>query len=178
MKFKRNITVKIGCIISEFLVSCIPAILLITIFFAKSDFNEIISALLIIPYFGIIINFILILISSINALFDKTFYKVCDDSLIVSNKGRSFEISYLEITSITFDLGTLDKFNAQKAQLIIWGNNFKQLLVVKNPSLIMIHILKIKSQAPITYLNQKRISFILGLTNSIVLLFAILIKLL
>ena len=176
MKFKKNITVKIGCIIEEFLVSCVPAIFLIMILFTKSDFIDILSSLFIIPYLGTIINIALVLISIICALFDKTFYKVDKDRLLVSDKGDLFEIAYSDITSITLDLGSLDKFNAQKMQLIIWGNDSKKLLMINNPSLIMTYMLKAKSKASLNYLNEKRILFILGITNIIVLLFAVLIK--
>lgn len=176
MKFKRNITVKIGCIISEFLVSCIPAILLIMILFTQSSLIDILSTLFIIPYFVVIINVILVLISTTCALFDKTFYKVNNDRLIVSDRDHLFEIAYSDINSITFDFGSLDKFNAQKMQLIVWGNGLKKLLIINNPSLIMTHMLKTKSKVSLNYLNEKRGLFILGITNVTVLFFAVLIK--
>ena len=177
MKFKKNITGKIGCIISEFLVSCLPAILLIMIFFTKSGFNDILSGLFVIPYFLVIINIILVSISIIYALFDKTFYKIYNDRLVAFDKGHLCEILYSDITSITFDFGTLDRFNAQKMQLIIWGNDSIRLLIINNPSLIMTHMLKIKSGVSLNYLNGKRRLFIFVITNAIVLFFAVFIKL-
>lgn len=180
MKFKRNITVKIGCIISEALVSCIPASLLIMILLTQSSLIDILSALFIFPYFAVIINIVLVLISTIYALFDKTFYKVNNDRLIVSDRGHLFEIAYSDINSITFDFGSLDKFNAQKMQLIVWGNDWKELLIINNPSLIMTHMLKTKSKVSFNYLNEKRGLFILGITNVSVfvtaLFLAVLIK--
>ena len=176
MKFKKNITVKIGCIASEFLASCVPSILLITFLFTKSSLQDILLALFIVPYFGVIVNFILALISIISSLFDKTYYKVHNDRLIVFDKGNSFEITYSEITSITLDFGSLDKFNAQKMQLIIWGHDSKRLLTIDNPSLVMTNLLKKKSKVPFNYLNQKRGLFIFILTNGIVLFMAVLIK--
>lgn len=177
MKFKKNITGKIGCTISEFLLSCLPAILLIMIFFTKSGFSDILSAMFVIPYFLVVINIILMLISIICALFDKTFYKIDNNRLVTFDKGRLCEIAYSDITSITFDFGTLDKFNAQKMQLIIWGNDSKKLLIINNPSLMMTHMLKIKSGVSLNYINEKRRWFIFVITNAIVLFFAILIKL-
>ena len=49
--FKRNITITLACIITESLISTIPIIFMVYLFFMMDKIKEIFSALLVIPYF-------------------------------------------------------------------------------------------------------------------------------
>ena len=69
MGFKRNITITLACVITECLISLIPMIFIIYLFFMMNKVDEIFSTLLIVPYFILIINVILIIISFIAQIF-------------------------------------------------------------------------------------------------------------
>ena len=56
MWFKRNITITLACVITEILISLVPMILFIYLFFMIDKINEIFSTLLIIPLMILVIN--------------------------------------------------------------------------------------------------------------------------
>lgn len=177
MKFKKNITAKVGCVISEALISCIPAILIITIFIMNKNLKEVLLAVLVIPYFLIIINIILFIFSCVGDIFDKTIYTLEKDSLIINTRQNETKINYSDIKSLTFDYGSLEKFNRQKMQLILFGEKYKQLLILNNHSILMTCLLRKKcNSVKICYYNNKRILFLLGIINITILLVAIIIK--
>ena len=74
MRFKRNITSTLACVITECLISLIPMIFMIYLFFLEDNISELFSSLLAVPYFILIINVILIIISFIAQIFIKTKY--------------------------------------------------------------------------------------------------------
>ena len=93
MGFKKNITITLACVITEFLISLIPMIFMIYLFFMMDKIDEIFSTLLIVPYFILIINVILILISFIAQIFIKTKYYVNAECLIIKTKTQNKKIS-------------------------------------------------------------------------------------
>ena len=56
MGFKRNITITLACVITECLISLIPMIFLILLFFMMDKMGEIFSTLLIVPFLILILN--------------------------------------------------------------------------------------------------------------------------
>ena len=92
--FKRNITITLACVITECLISLIPTILMIYLFFMMDKIGEIFSTLLVIPYLTLIINVVLIIISFIAQRFVKTKYYVNDECLVVETKTKVKEINY------------------------------------------------------------------------------------
>ena len=177
MIFRRNITITIACIMTEFLLCLIPTIFMIYIFFIPDKINEIFSTLLIVPYFILIINAILIIISLISQIFIKTKFYLNKETLIVKEKEKSKEIHYNEIANITYDFGDLTKFNGAPSQATLFDKEFKQILLIKNPSIIMVHLLKKRCKnAKMSYKHNKRFLFFLTLINGIFLLTMIGIK--
>ncbi len=178
MKFKKNITITIACVITECLLSLIPVIFIIYIFFLNERFNEIFSTLLIVPYFTLIINVILIIVTLISQLFIKTKYCVKDETLMFSSPKKNFEINYNDIYNITYDFGDLTKFHTRPSQLVIFDKEFKQLLTIDNPSIIMVSLLRKKCKnAKMNYYHNKRFLYLLLLINGVVLTICILTKL-
>ena len=178
MGFKRNITITLACVITECLISLIPMIFMIYLFFMIDKIDEIFSTLLIVPYFILIINVILIIISFIAQIFIKTKYYVNAECLVIKTKTQNKKINYDEIKDITYDYGELTKFNNQPSQLVLFDKDYKQLLSINNPSIIMVHLIRRKCKhAKVCYYNNKRFLYLLLLTNAIFLLISILIKL-
>ena len=178
MVFKRNITITLACVITECLLSLIPTIFIIYLFFIPHEINEMLSTLLVVPYFILIINFILLTISLISQIFIKTKFYVNKESLVIERKNELKEINYTEIANMTYDFGDLTKFNTKPSQLVLFDKDFKQLLSINNPSIIMVHILKKRCKnSKMCYCHNKRFLYFLILINGIVLLIALLAKL-
>lgn len=178
MRFKKNITVTVACVITECLISLIPVILMIYIFFMADKISEIFSTLFIIPYFILIINVILFIISLIARIFIKTEYCVNDECLLIKTESNEKQLKYGEISSITYDMGDLTKFNTQPSQLVLFDKESKQLLSVSNPSIIMTHMIKKNCKnIKISYYHNKRFLYLLLLINGTVLLISVLAKL-
>ena len=178
MWFKRNPTATVALVINECLLSLVPAIIILYLFFMPYQMNEFLSTLLIVPYLALLINAVLIVISLFAGIFIKIKYRVGTEALVVERKYSVREIKYDEIASITYDLGYIfSQFNRTPSQLILFGRDGKQLLVVENPSVIMVHLLRKKCKDSVVYLeNKKRILFFLALINGLVMLFGALIK--
>lgn len=178
MGFKRNITITLACVITECLISLIPMIFMIYLFFMMDKIDEIFSTLLIVPYFILIINVILIIISFIAQIFIKTKYYVNAECLVIKTKTQNKEINYDEIKGITYDYGDLTKFNTKSSQLVLFDKDYKQLLSINNPSIIMVHLIRRKCKhVKVSYYHNKRFLYLLLLINGIVLLISILVKL-
>ncbi len=178
MKFKRNITITVACVITECLISLIPTIFMIYLFFIIDKINEIFSTLLVVPFLILIINIVLIIISLIAQIFLKTKYYVKDEFLVVETETKITKINYNEITAITYDYGNLTKFNTTPSQLVLFDENYKTLLSVSNPSIIMVNAIRKKcKQASFSYYNNKRFLYLSLLINGITLFMFILIKL-
>lgn len=179
MGFKRNITITLACVITECLISLIPMIFMIYLFFMMDKIDEIFSTLLIVPYFILIINVILIIISFIVQIFIKTKYYVNAECLVIKTKTQNKEINYDEIKGITYDYGNLTKFNIKPSQLVLFDKDYKQLLSINNPSIIMVHLIRRKCKnARVTFYNNKRFLYFLIFINIGALFAFILIKLL
>ena len=178
MGFKRNITITLACVITECLISLMPMIFMIYLFFMIDKIDEIFSTLLIVPYFILIINVILIIISFIVQIFIKTKYYVNAECLVIKTKTQNKEINYDEIKGITYDYGDLTKFNTKTSQLVLFDKDYKQLLSINNPSIIMVHLIRRKCKhAKVSYYHNKRFLYLLLLINGIALLISILVKL-
>ena len=165
------------------LISLIPMIFMIYLFFMMDKIDEIFSTLLIVPYFILIINVILIIISFIAQIFIKTKYYVNDECLVIKTKIKNkeiknIEINYNDISGITYDYGDLTRFNTKPSQLVLFDKDYKQLLSLNNPSIIMVHSIRKKCRhAKVSYYHNKRFLYLLLLINGIVLLISILVKL-
>lgn len=178
MGFKRNITSTLACVVTECLISLIPMIFMIYLFFLEDNISELFSSLLAVPYFILIINVILIIISFIAQIFIRTKYYVNAECLVIKTKTQNKEINYDKIKSITYDYGDLTKFNTKSSQLVLFDKDYKQLLSINNPSIIMVHLIRRKCKhAKVCYYHNKRFLYLLLLINGIVLLMSILVKL-
>ena len=176
MTFKKNITITIACIVTECLLSLIPSIVIIYIFFIPEKLNELFNTLLFVPYFILIINALLILVSLISRLFIKTKFYINPKKLVIQNEGIK-EIYYNQIAHITYDLGDILKFNFTPSKLVLFDKYHRELFSINNPSILMVHMLKKKCQnARMNYYHNKRFLFFLALVNGIVLLIALIIK--
>ncbi len=177
MKFKRNITITLACVITECLISLVPVIFMIYIFFMMNKTNELFSTLLIVPYLILIINFVLIIISLIAQMFIKTKYYVNKECLVIKTKDKVKEINYEKIFAITYDFGDLTKFNTKPSQLVLFDENYKQLLLVNNPSIIMVHMIRRKCKnIKVIFYHNKIFLYLFALLNGIVLFISILAK--
>lgn len=177
MEFKRNVTSTLACVITECLISLIPMICMIYLFFMMDKIDEIFSTLLIVLYFILITNVILIIISFIAQIFIKTKYYINDECLVVKTKTTTTEIKYSIINVITYDFGDLTKFNTKSSQLVLFDKDYKQLLSVNNPSIIMVHLIRKKCRhVKISYYHNKRFLYLLLLINSIFLFISIVVK--
>ncbi len=178
MRFKRNITITLACVITECLICLIPMICMIYLFFLRDKIGEMFSTLLIVPYFILIINVILFVISLIAQMFIKTTYYVNEECLAIQTKTEVKRINYAEIAGISYDFGDLIKFGTKPSQLVLFDKNYKQLLSVNNPSIIMISMIRKKCRnIEVNYFHNERFLYLLALINGIVLAFSILVKL-
>ena len=178
MIFKRNITITTALVITECLISIIPSIIFVFLFFMSDRIVELFSTLLVIPYFALIINIILFVVSLIAQPFLKTEFNVKKDALVVKKENDANEICYYKIANITYDFGDLSKFNPKPSQLVLFDKDCNQLLSVNNPSIIMTAVLKSKCKnAKVCYYHNKRFLYLLLLINGIVLFISMLIKL-
>ena len=180
MWFKRNITITIACVITEFLICLIPTIFMIYVLFLRDKISEILSTLMIVPCFILLANVFLLAISLISLIFIKTKYKVGADHLVVVTKSKTTEIKYDTIARIAYDFGyLLSRYNLQPSQLVLFDSNHNQLLSINNPSIIMTFLICKKCNgAKITYHNNKRFLWLLAVVNGIFLLFSIIITIL
>ncbi len=148
--FKRNVTATAACVINECLISLIPTVAIIIPVFMRININEVFSTLFGIIYFLVIADVICLIISLIAGVFLKTTYRLEDDRITVKDQGGERSIYYYEVAHITYDFGTLERWNRSPSQLVLFDENFATLLSVNNPSILMTHIIKrltIKSQA-------------------------------
>lgn len=177
MGFKRNITITLACVISECLISLIPTIFMIYVFFMMDIIGEIFYTLLIIPYLILIFNVVLIIISLFAQIFIKTKYYVKKEYLIIKTKNSVKKIKYSEIAGITYDFGDLTKFNTKPSHLALFDKEYKLLLSINNPSIILVHMIKKKCKnIKVSYYHNKRFLYLLTLINGVTLLSFILIK--
>lgn len=142
MGFKKNITITFTCVINECFISLIPMIFMIYMFFLPDKISELFSTLLIVPYLILISNIILFIISLIAQIFITTKYYVNEDCLVVKTKNKYKEINYGEIVGITYDFGDLTRFGTKPSQIVLFDKEYKQLLSINNPSIIMVHMIK------------------------------------
>ncbi len=178
MGFKRNITITIACVITECLICLIPMIFMIYLFFGFDKINELFSTLLIVPFLILMTNVILIIISFISQIFIKTKYYVNDECLVIKTKINNKKINYNEISYIRYDYGDMDRFNTKPSELVLFDKNYKQLLSVKNPSIIMVHLIRKKCRhVKVSYYHNRRFLNLLLLTNGAFLLILIFNKL-
>ena len=119
------------------------------------------------------------IISLISQIFIKTKFYVNKEALVIKRRNDLEEINYSEIANMTYDFGDLTKFNTRPSQLVVFDKDFKQLLSINNPSIIMVHILKKRCKnVEMRYYHNKRFLYFLALINGIVLLITILAKVL
>lgn len=170
MMFKKNPTITIALVFTECMISLIPTILIIYLFFIPEKISELSSALLVIPYFLLIVNIILFVISLFLNLFSRTRFRVGNDKLRIQTKTNVKELEYCNISKIIFDFGNVfSQFNRTPAQLVLLANN-DVLLTIDNPSVFMSYQIKRKCEkASVCFIHEKRIWFFMVLINSITL---------
>lgn len=177
MTFKRNITITIACIITECLLSLIPTIFMIYIFFLPDRISEIFSTLFIVPYFIFIANIALIIISLVAKVFINTKFYIKKETFVVKKNDYVMEIRYTEIAGLTYDFGDLSKFNARPSRLVLFDENYKPLISINNPSIIMVQKLKNKCKhVTPSYDHNKRFLYLFAGINGICLVLSILAK--
>lgn len=170
MKFKKNITITFACFITEFMLSCLPSIIIMYLLFFQSNLNDLFFSLLVIPYLLVIINIVLIIISLIACLFIKEYYVVGKKELIVNNKEKVKKICFSDIKNIAYDFGNIKRYNGSSSELIFFDENFNTILSVKNPSLLMVCMIRKRCRgAKTSFYNNKRIIILMALTSCIVI---------
>lgn len=157
-KYKKNITIKIACVSTEFVICVIPMILIMFLFLSPERLTEFFWIILTMLVLIIVFNLFLYLISLIGKLFIKTTYIINEDKLIVNGKIKK-NIDLSQVEAITYDLGELSKYGRNPSKLVIFDKDFKELLTIENPPLIMVvHVRKKCQRAKISYYNSKRIA--------------------
>ena len=172
MMFKRNPTITIALVFTECMISLIPTMLIIYLFFVPEKIGELWSGLFAVPYFLFIFNIILLVLSLFLTIFAKTRFRVGADNLRIQTKTNAKELAYSNISKITFDFGNIfSQFNRTPAQLVLSGNNGEVLLTVNNPSITMSYLIKRKcKKASVYFVHEKRIWFFMILINSITII--------
>lgn len=167
-KYKKNITIKIACIFTEFMICVIPMVLIIFLFLSPERLTEFFWIILIMLVLIIVFNLFLYLISLIGKIFIKTTYIINEDKIIVNGKNYKKTIDLSQVEAITYDLGELSKYGRNPSKLVIFDKDYKELLTIKNPPLMMVvHVRKKCQGAKISYYNSKRILFFLVLCSGI-----------
>lgn len=166
MAFKKNITITLACIITECLVSFIPMICIIYIFFIRGKMGELVSTLLIVPYLIVIVNIVLLTISLIAQIFIKTKYYIQEDVLRIRTNNDVQEIKYSEIGNISYDFGDITKFNTKPSKLVVFNKGNQELLLINNPPMAMVYMLKKKCKTvKFNYYHHTRFLYLLALIN-------------
>lgn len=166
-KYKKNITIKIACVSTEFMICVIPMVLIMFLFLSPERLTEFFWIILTMLVLIIVFNLFLYLISIIGKLFIKTTYIINEDKLIVNGK-KLKNIDLLQVEAITYDLGELSKYGRNPSKLVIFDKDYKELLTIENPPLMMVvHVRKKCQRAKISYYNSKRILFFLVLCSGI-----------
>lgn len=159
MKFKRNITITLACFLSESMICLIPMLLIFFLVFAPKKYNEFILGIFLgIPIIIMILNVFLYLLSLIFKMFQRLTITINHNHMIVKNKNSSKTIYYKDIKGISYDLGSMpSRTNTQSSELVLFGENYSTLVSIKNPSLIMTHLIKKKCKhIKVSYYNSKR----------------------
>lgn len=177
MKFKRNLTITLACILSESLISFIPMLLIMFFVLMPEKSNEFIPGVLLgIPMIIVIINIFLYLLGLIFKIFQKLIITINQDHMIIENKNSIKTIYYKDIKGITYDLGTLpSRTSSQDSELVIFGENYSTLVSIKNPSLLMTHLIKRKCKhIKVSYYHSKRLLYMvlisIGVTGLLLVL--------
>ena len=120
---------------------------------------------------------VLIVISLFCRVFITTSYYINNETFVVKGKEYVKEIRYTEVAGLTYDFGDLLKFHTKPSQLVLFDRNFKSLISINNPSIIMVQSLKYKCKnAMLNYDHSKRFLYLFALINGIGLVLSILLK--
>lgn len=171
--FKSNPTITVALVSTEFLISVIPAILIVYAFFAHTINENIFAALAVVPLLIVILNVVLFLISLFARIFAKTTYIVEPDCITEQSTKYTVKVDLADVDTITYDLGNFNKWNGHSSRLLLSDKNNNVMLSVKNPPVGLIHALKTRCNCNFRCVNKKRFLFLLILTNALVLLFCI-----
>lgn len=165
-KYKKNITIKIACISTEFLICVIPMVLIMFLFLVPERLTEFIEVIGTIFILIVVFNLFLYIISLIGKNFIKTIYLINNDELIIRRNSKNKIIDLKSVNAITYDLGELNKYGSNPFKLVLFDKNYNNLITIENPPLIMVfHIKKKCNTAKISYYNSKRIFFFLLLCS-------------
>ena len=70
-----------------------------------------------------------------------------------------------QIEAITYDLGEISRYGWNPSNLVLFGKDYKVLLIIENPPLMMVvHFRKKCKWAKFSYRNSKRFLFFLVLS--------------
>ena len=176
MSLKKNITITIACIITECLLSLIPAILILYAFFGDIIDENIFVVLAVVPLLIIVFNAVLFLISLFAKIFIKTTYIVEENYITKQSPHGTITVNFSEVHVITYDFGDLSKWNGHPSQLSLFDKSCNLLLCIKNPPIALVYLVKKRCKATTNYYHAKRIIYLLLLINGLVLLFCLLAK--
>ena len=154
MKFKRNLTVGFACGLTEFLLSLIPALFIVSLSFNTEGFVYFFKIGISLIIIGIpAYNIFLYLLNLVFNLFQKMTITLKDECLVIENNGILQTIYYKDVTHISFYLGNLFVARAKPVTLSLYCKENKVSFEVTNPSLIMTHL--IKKKCPTAKINHE-----------------------
>lgn len=161
-KYKKNITIKVACVFTEFMISMALMILIMFLFLEPKRLTEYYKAVLLLIVMILGFNLFLFLISLIGRIFIKTTYIIDNDILIVQNKDNNKVVDLREVKAITYDLGEISRYGNHPTLLVLFDNDYNYLISIENPPLSMVLCIKKKcNYASISYYNSKRFLFII-----------------
>lgn len=156
-KYKKNITVQLACILTESLICSIPMVFIL-LFLVPAGLAETFECILMALIMIVVINLFLYIISLIAKLFIKAIYIINNNDLIIQKNNKERIIDLKSVNFITYDLGELK----QPSKLVLFDKDYKELLAIENPPLMMVaHIKKKCYFARVSYYNSKRFLFLL-----------------
>ncbi len=177
MTFKRNITFTLASSFTEWMISFMPAILIMVLIIRPEELEEALYSIWLLPLFAVMVNMFLLLISLLAGIFMRTRYVVKDGTITKISKKEVIRIPYEAVDSIHFDLGMLWKYGSIPSELVLCDKKDKILLSVKNPSVTMVHLIRKKCKIrKVHYENGKRFLWSFLLMNGAALVVSVIMR--
>ncbi len=178
MKFKKSITITVGCMAAEFLLSYLPAVILTSLLFTTENGSEWYWNIVTLPYFILIFEGILWIISLVAKLFIKEEVVLEKERMIIRGKEKEIAVAYEDIAGINYDFGvSYSKYNRSPSELILFDRNDRQIAFLKHPSIPMLLVLKKRCKGiKWNYYNNKRFLYVFILVNAIAIPALLLLK--
>lgn len=180
MKFKRNITITIGCKFNGFILNMLMMSPLIALSSLDSYTEELLIIVRCLAHIMAFVDAILILVFLISYLCMDTSYKVKKVAIVIQEGSYVRQIEYEYISHIDYNFGEVSRYKFQSSEIILYNHRGFPMLTIKNPSLIMVYkIIRHCKGKKINYKNAKSIlKFYLYLDILLLLicLFSLLLK--